>query len=651
MFSYREFVEGSRKFRGSTPDRDYEEVRSDNELAVLHLSRTTQASDLATILTYLEPMLYTTDRVNPTTFEDCLRFSTLFTYFKIIAQKCDIAMTRLDDIYTDTTIDYYMSTGGLIYTMRPGGRYSEELARVRAKVPITTTLGRVRTIVHEVFVAIVALNPLRRFIPSFSYVFSYWNCGNFTDSNVYLSGLCATPGTRPVIIYESNPSAIPLVRRMEKPITLSSVLDWLLQLMGALEWAHSYADYTHYDLHSGNVLVQDLDEPISIQFQNYSVTTRERIIIIDNGLAHCQYHYSKSGIQLFIPKSFNEDAERLETTRMLHYGSVQNSQIGVSSQRSYPLGDVFRIFFDIFSTVSSSLKSELKPLLNHFFTDFNIGQLITKTVTSLEYGFSLPPFREDMYKYRYLDFANAILKQYDLPSVKQTGFSIVVPSIKLSDIIDWKTPNAEFIPTYYEVGILKQLGKIVLPFESNKTETLDDLYSMQASLEKFVYGSQWGEIPNVSLSLKAILDTNFHKIYSENVWLSVNHVQRIRAIYSNCIVLSHSLSIFEPDKSPVQTLASTLIVKPEDLRSLASYCKRSRIPTRTKVAFSNMQKLTEQLVELMRTTQLPDRITPQNRFVNWYKACLPGIQNYLRFCVQWGEEDADFGDLDLPHIE
>ncbi len=154
MFTYREFADGAHLFRQRLTERrddaEYEEARADNELAILELSRISDPVELGKILSYLETLVDRTEKINSTSYEDCVRMSTLFTYFKIIAQTCGIARTHLDKIYKKMTLNFGVSSGGLIFVLEPAGT-DNLLPRVRVKIPISITLGKIRTTIHDLW--------------------------------------------------------------------------------------------------------------------------------------------------------------------------------------------------------------------------------------------------------------------------------------------------------------------------------------------------------------------------------------------------------------------------------------------------------------------------------------------------------------------
>lgn len=694
MFTYREFADGAHEYRQSILRRDrtqveddYELERNQNELAVINLSRTRDPEILASILTYMDSLIKSFDLYLPTSFEDCMKLSAILSYYKIIGRECRIAMTLMDKVYAKTRIDYRYSGGGLVFVMMPDNKHWEFLPYARAKIPITSSPGRIRTITHEYFVALVALNPLRRVIPSFSYAYAYWHCGYpMNAEGSLLSGLCDTDGTRPMLIYESNPDTITLfdTMKMQEPKPkLSSILSYLLQLMGALQLANDYANYTHYDLHSGNILVQKMDESSTITFQEYSITTNERIIIIDNGLAFCSYEKPQSlaplrraggvrfpnanSVEIFTHNM--EDVERLQSTTMRDYGSIQNRLVGVAHNRPYPLGDVFRIFFDIYSLCAPDMQEQLSPLVNHFFKDGDISKDLMRDTSnqasSFMNSFSLPPFREDLYDYEYRFFGQAILDNYpDIigPFTEVNQRSMVIapdyPGIKLDEVINWKVKNSDFFPNLYEIGLIYMLDSeagrvlaskgIIVP---SKEETLDTVPGYQRRISKMLNITTWYEIKQnaSSLNIDVMLDDDFYRKFAGNVTRSVNCVQWARVSYSNFRAIYYALTAMNI-ADPLSVLSRLLNITPRDLSTFSNFCKTFTPSRQSQDVFTQTLALTQRVELVLSKIQIPRVITKENSLLNWYRACLPSIRIHLEFCVNWGGRSTIYGELAVPNI-
>lgn len=693
MFSYREFSEGARAYRNDAlksadpqGDQEYEAKRALSELAVINLSRTTDPRDLLSIYTHLLRLLGETRRYSRVLeYENCVKLSAAFTYSKLISQQFELAFSEIDAIYTELQLSYGLSGGGLIYRLAPTGREWKGIAAARAKVPITEAVGKTRVILHEAFVAMVALNPLRRLIPSFSYVYAYWQCGNFITGP--RGAACKTAGLRPIMIYESIPdgtrSLFSHVFTHGKMPDLVTILHWLLQLMGALEMAHQYADYTHYDLHSGNVLIQEGD--VQIDFLDYSIQSAQRITIIDNGLAHCGYdnpiigrkkaaHPNGGSLEIFLPTDRSSATsiqafENLSSSRILHYGSTMNQAIGVHRDRSYPLGDVFRIFFDIYSMMTPALRRELQPLVSHFFIDANMGNRLRGLTrqSSLAFNdFSLPPFREDLFSYRYRDFSEVIMANY----AEQLGSTVILRSVprgpmmrvrgvRLSDVFDWERLDQNFRSSFNEIGVCAMIDyprttRLLEVGARRKTETdeaLQQLVGWFNSVEKLLSEITFKiQRRRGRITLDDILLPQFYREYYRSVWWLVSLVIAIRELFTRILLTTLGIKIagWLDDRPAIELVADTLGIRADDIGSLGALSRRLPLTKRVKSSLEKLREVSEDIYDVVRQTESPKPMPANWQPFSWYRACLPSVFDHLNFCDQWGDEESIFPVASMP---
>lgn len=680
-------------------DEDYEYRRGVNEHAVLSLSHTTDPRELFSIYSHLGEMLSEvrttmkpsyTGEILIASDETCMRMAILFTYYKAVAQRVSLVRGDLEKLYK-FQFNFRRSSGGLIYELYPAAASaSDTLPGARAKVPVTASASKIRTIIHEAFVGMVALNPLRQLMPTFIYVYALWNCGNLVENaGLAQSGsLCDTQGSRPLMVYEGIPNANSALKKMTDPLYNNShsavdVLLYLLQVVGAMEMAHAYADYTHYDLHSGNILIQVLNGPIHIWYLDYSIKCRERIVIIDNGLAHCKYerpspigltktakYANAEGIQLFYPTSRSDpdaiDAlDHLRTSRIINYGSTMNQALGVSRHRSYPLGDVFKIFFDLYSLCSSDIKIVLQPLVDHFFVDGSAASRMSSgasSSSSMFNEFSLPPFRDSLYNYRYRDFSEIILDTYGTTILEPyivSRRSVMrpppkwhqLPEPRLRDVMpEWRNV-AVTNSTLFEIGIYASLDKKMTETMINRTDDAnvpviqDALSILEQSYRKlretvvpkiiFVPLSALGGEPP---SIETILQNPFFSRYSYNVDACTILVRSVRNTYSHILLAVRALDLLllqKGDGDGEQMILRALALQDGDLDSLESFCRTIPLSSEVGRSIYKMKLITIEVEKIIRSTKIPKPITSQWGTVNWYRACLPGINSYLDFCDWW----------------
>lgn len=111
------------------------------------------------------------------------------------------------------------------------------------------------------------------------------------------------------------------------------VLEVLQQVFMACKAAHDYCDFTHYDLHAGNIMVKRYPRPISVTVDGRTVTSHWYARIIDYGFAHA----------------------------LIDGGHIGNAfpAVGVCSTSSNPASDVVRLCSVIYAASRSVVMREL----------------------------------------------------------------------------------------------------------------------------------------------------------------------------------------------------------------------------------------------------------------------------------------------------
>ena len=137
-------------------------------------------------------------------------------------------------------------------------------------------------IIHEFFVALVALNRLRELIPNFMYIYGTFHCGDPKEGK----GWCdqKTENQKTFLICEKISGK--LLPNSLFNCNIEQFLSYLLQIVGALQIAEEQFSFTHYDLHGGNIILRDHTLPyFYIKYQDIFIKTDKIATIIDYGLS------------------------------------------------------------------------------------------------------------------------------------------------------------------------------------------------------------------------------------------------------------------------------------------------------------------------------------------------------------------------------
>lgn len=175
---------------------------------------------------------------------------------------------------------------GLVYKPK-----SNAMSAFLIKTPISYDKLSFRTlqhIYHEILTGL-SLNFLRSSIPNFMYTYGYFRCNKpaLINSNGDVN-VCTAAGQRPFQVVERIPGQKLSTFLQDNNVSFEDVLNIYLQILMSLQ-AANYLEFSHNDLHTGNMMVRELSDPVTIKYelngQFYYLTTRYIVVLIDFGYA------------------------------------------------------------------------------------------------------------------------------------------------------------------------------------------------------------------------------------------------------------------------------------------------------------------------------------------------------------------------------
>lgn len=193
-------------------------------------------------------------------------------------------------------------------------------------------------LLHEYFIGTFGTNSLRSSIPNFAYILGIFRCSPPYIAEDEALTYCQNddPNNQVYyVLYENVTDSVTLQKFIEDGCTWEDYLSILIQVTLALDLAYVNIDFTHYDLHDGNILVKRLPQPIYVPYPIDDIGTRGYLYtqyiatIIDYGFSHIKYNDK-------------------------HFGAADLS-VGIYPDRSYPLADIFKL---LWSTVESASKMQ-----------------------------------------------------------------------------------------------------------------------------------------------------------------------------------------------------------------------------------------------------------------------------------------------------
>lgn len=203
-------------------------------------------------------------------------------------------------------------------------------------------------LIHEILVGLCGLNNLRKFIPNFAYIYGGFKCNTPLIGENKVT-ICPTEGSSVhYAIYENINPSITLTQFI-KTCSIREFLNIYVQICFALLKAEAICEFTHYDLHTDNVLIRKLNRDMTIRYGKYSyLKTSNVATIIDFEFAHIRLsdgsHLGRKGYEHFF----------------------------VDSQDSHTLGDAYKLLmFCGYELRTHSKNAPLMKLLNYLFRFFN----------------------------------------------------------------------------------------------------------------------------------------------------------------------------------------------------------------------------------------------------------------------------------------
>jgi hypothetical protein len=415
---------------------------------------------------------------------------------------------------------------------------------------------RLDCLVHETFVGLFGLNPLRRKgIPNFSFVY-----GSFESSPPIIANECKKIfawGTKsPIkeqIMYSilENTNHIETLTESCKNDSYDIILSYFLQVVLALKAANDYCRFTHYNLHTKNVLMRRMGTgpgsslPFDIE---YNIDNKQKIFIRSpKGIIATIQEYSTSYIYVNVdknPQGFGYN----------NYDELPFEDKGIYN-KSFVIGDVYKLLLTILAITYMENKTaytHLKPLFS-FFSSENLETVFTEQKDS----FFHVPIYEKSEALKIEDFINFALTKYEssgiihrkeslIPILRTSGtcferdsfflevskktdaYCIPRTTIQLYDYIKYfaslysETKNQKYI---------QQINKTAEFFEKEFAESINDTEKSRLDSISETLNSRFvlHEITYSNIILKKPAFKTLYKDYISKCILYINTWERMKA--------------------------------------------------------------------------------------------------------------------------
>lgn len=233
-------------------------------------------------------------------------------------------------------------------------------------------------ILHEYFIGIFGTNLLRVYLPNFVYVFGGFQCSPpVIDDNRVITWCNNLKVNIDYVIYENIVPSVSFHSYVEN-CSFEQFLDKYMQVLYSLKKANELIDFTHYDLHAGNVLIRSIQHPkFYIPYQTERGITE---YLLTDGIATLiDYGHSHIAIN-------NQ-----------HYGNAQLMYTGIMPDRSFPMYDAYKLLMTsmenmlYYNNIQCLRKAEI---LFRFFN--KTDSLDSAILTQKQYYYSFPYVQETM---------------------------------------------------------------------------------------------------------------------------------------------------------------------------------------------------------------------------------------------------------------
>lgn len=343
-------------------------------------------------------------------------------------------------------------------------------------------------LLHEMFVGL-QLNKLRSQIPNFSYVFGGFKCSPpiIDKETKDITSWCTnTKNSINYVVYEYVQPSIAMAD-FSKTCTFEQFCNRLLQICYSIDLAHKKLDFTHYDLHAGNVLDRKTSHElfyIPYTTDNYVteyLLTDGIATIIDYGISHIKYE---------------------EMT----FGDYTRQDFQVFPYRSFPISDIYKFLLMNMRYMYHAKNNDCFDKCRSLLAFFNNVETAESVLLEQDPGYFYMPYNVKTKDIQVMDFA-----KYVRIACKEYGISDFIhekprEGIKVLGCGDQYSNDI----CYTNYGLIQELGVEKFDFK------VDDIIQFVNVYEQISHGNY----PNKEQALQKLMDNfdynaNFEKIISK----------------------------------------------------------------------------------------------------------------------------------------
>jgi len=354
---------------------------------------------------------------------------------------------------------------------------------------------RLDCLVHEAFVGLYGLNALRKKgIPNFAYVYGGFESSPpiiHPDTKKILAWGSPEPSNEQVFytIFE-NTNYTETLNESCKNDTYEVILSYFIQVILALKAANDYCHFTHYNLHTKNVILRKhITSSLDIE---YSFGGKKIWIRSPRGNIATIQEFTTSYILINLdnaPKTFGYN----------NYEDVPFDSVGIYNDKQFVIGDAYKLLMHILGTTyleNKTAYTHLKPMFS-FFSNENFEDAIK----SQKDTYLHLPFCEKTEKLNLDDFITFVLKKYEGSGIIHKKSSSSVNVLKTSGTCFEKDPSylkiTKKIDSYCIPRTTIQLYDYIKYYASLYSETKDEIYLSMINKTAEIFEKEFTDEINV----------------------------------------------------------------------------------------------------------------------------------------------------------
>jgi hypothetical protein len=396
--------------------------------------------------------------------------------------------------------------------------------------------------VHELFVGLV-LNYSREDIPNFVFTYGGFDCSRPIDPQTKIVSYCKrTNFNIEYIMLENIKYSTTLADFIQEGCTVEDLVMVYLQILYALYYTNKRFDFTHYDLHGENILLNFYDNPLSIPYETENefeyLNTNIIAHIIDFGFSHIKYQNN-------------------------HYGIFGFESFAKYPNTSFYLSDAYNLLCKCIEEAARANHQYLIEALDFIFAFFNHDEdAVNAVIAQRKYNHMLPPLKQfpDLSN---LDLAAFIRNlPFNLDITTKAKYRVLNCKLNKKACSDMKNLIKTFKINEMEVTDFLELLHQILGMNKEEIQNAKEknmIYVYNNLYPKHV--KKLEELRNLYIEKMNNLKQNIPNISDNPDILNIDYIRQLKQFLINSIEISDIIDSYLNEYNIGFTIAEKLEIK------------------------------------------------------------------------------------------